>query len=145
MAAGTPEPISNEPVSRREAPPAPVARRTPSSASQPAAAAPRTAPLLIRLLRERSVVRGRTGRCTTCTTPTAIAATAVATWIPNGEKVPTDRTSPETWTRAATIEVTISTANAIAVPLPGRRRARPRRAIVLFHGARATMPSPTTP
>jgi hypothetical protein len=64
---------------------------------------------------------------------------------PEGEKVPTDRTIPVTWIMAAVIEATINTANAIAVPRPGRWRARPRRAIVRFHGASATMPRPTMP
>src|SRR6185295_20296594 len=87
----------------------------------------------------------RTGRWTTCATPTAIAATAVATCTPSGENVPTDRTVPVTWIRAVTIEVTINTANAIAVPRPARRRARPRLAIVRFQGASATMARPRIP
>jgi hypothetical protein len=53
--------------------------------------------------------------------------------------------TPVTWIRAATIEVTINAANAIAVPRPARRRARPRLAIVRFQGASTTMPSPTMP
>jgi hypothetical protein len=59
-----------------------------------------------------------TGRCTTGTSPTAIAANAVATWIPMGENVPTVRTRTVACTRVAAIDIATNTAKAIDVPGP---------------------------